>query len=110
MASSRQQGFQDVCIQGRYIEGRWKHADKHAWISFQTNQGLGHAYVSRHDQNPEVEGELLIKHIERVNDNGWRGEMFNGEGFTTVTIRCTNTNTLIIRTLAEAVVLRLLRD
>lgn len=68
------------------IEGIWRHSEKPAWLEFTFISGVGNAYISRHDQNANAEGLLILKDItaSAATPCRWQGKIYDARSDTFV--------------------------
>ena len=100
------------------IAGVWKHTQKPAWIGIQFDDGVGSAWIARHDENEDALGLGLLSRIEadEVNPNLWRAEIYSAEddGYIAAVLVLGLDGVLVISTVDEGVepteVLRLMRE
>ena len=95
------------------IEGRWKHRDKPAWIDFSFESGIGTAIISRHDDNPDAEGNAILIEIHPKDSSKtfWRAKMYSAaaDDFVGVTLELSEDASSLVVTFEEEEILHLHR-
>ncbi|SEH88188.1 hypothetical protein SAMN05660691_01925 [Rheinheimera pacifica] len=90
------------------ISGTWKHTDKPAWLSVNTQTGV--VTVQRHDKAPDAVGLTVIKDLS-AKPPIWHGKMYAAEqgDYIAVSLELKDNQTLIVVDANAAEILRLTR-